>query len=420
MPLSNRKGKITFVVLIAGVLFITAVATLKPKPERNKRQAPPLLMVEVIDAAPQPLRPTILSQGTVAPKREIDLVSQVSGKVISVAPDYASGSFFRSGDKLIQLESDDYKFAVIRAKAQVAKAEEQVALEKGRSRQAKREWRDLGDRTANALFLREPQLAAAEAALESARADLAKANLDLSRTSIVSPFQGRIRETYVDLGQYITPGTRIAKIYNTDVVEVRLPLTDRQASLIDLPVNFENAESAVYPAVTLRSNVAGKSWEWQGKIVRTDASIDIQSRMTYAVAEVQNPFRDDPDSDRPPLSIGLFVEAEIAGHEVANAVKLPKQIIYRGNEVLVLNENNEVSFQTLSVVQSDVNSLVTTTLAPGTRVVGTRIALPVPGMRVDTSASATASSDAFKPETPSKPPRTTAEKGEDNQSGDLL
>jgi RND family efflux transporter MFP subunit len=396
MPLFNRQGKITVAALLAGILFIIAVATLKPQPEKVKRLPPPLLLVEVIDAAPRTLRPTISSQGTVAPRREIDLVSQVSGKVVAVDQRYASGSFFRRGDQLIQLESSDYQFAVIRAKAQLAKAEEQVALEKGRSRQAKREWRDLGDNTANALFLRVPQLASAEAALESARADLEKANLDLSRTSIVTPFQGRIRQTFVDLGQYITPGTRIAKIYSTDVVEVRLPLSDRQAALIDLPVNFEDAQSAEYPEVVLQRKVGGKTYKWQGKIVRTEASIDIQSRMTYAVAEVQNPFKTDPNSDRPPLSIGLFVEAEIAGRQITNAMELPKNVIYRGNEVLVLNNDDEISFATLSVMQSDTDSVVTNSIAPGIRIVGTRIALPVPGMRVKPS-SVNAQTNSDKP-----------------------
>jgi RND family efflux transporter MFP subunit len=389
MPLVNRKGKITLAALVLGIVFIAAIATLKPAPERAKRPPPPLLMVDVITAAPQHLRPQVLSQGTVAPKREIDLISQVSGKVIAVADDYGNGSFFRSGDQLIQIESDEYQFAVVRAKAQLAKALEQVALEKGRSRQAKREWRDLGDRTANALFLREPQLAAAEATLESARADLDKANLDLSRTQIVTPFQGRIRQTFVDLGQFVGPGARIAKIYSTDVVEVRLPLSDRQVSLIDLPVNFEDAATANYPNVTLRSTVGDRHYEWNGKIVRTESSIDIQSRMTYAVAEIQNPFKEDPNSDRPPLSIGMFVEAEIEGRSIANAVPLPKQIIYRGDEILVLNTNNEIAMQKLTIVQSDGDSVVAVDIPSGTRVVGTRIGLPVPGMKVTTSENLT-------------------------------
>ena len=385
MPLVNRKGKITLAAIVLGIVFIAAIATLKPAPEKAKRPPPPLLIVDVITAAPQHLRPQVLSQGTVAPKREIDLISQVSGKVIAVADDYGNGSFFRSGDQLIQIESDEYQFAVVRAKAQLAKALEQVALEKGRSRQAKREWRDLGDRTANALFLREPQLAAAEATLESARADLDKANLDLSRTQIVTPFQGRIRQTFVDLGQFVGPGARIAKIYSTDVVEVRLPLSDRQVSLIDLPVNFEDAATANYPNVTLRSTVGDRHYEWNGKIVRTESSIDIQSRMTYAVAEIQNPFKEDPNSDRHPLSIGMFVEAEIEGRSIANAVPLPKQIIYRGDEILVLNANNEIAMQKLTIVQSDGDSVVAVDIPSGTRVVGTRIGLPVPGMKVTTS-----------------------------------
>ena len=182
------------------------------------------------------------------PKREIDLVSQVAGRVVSVSDHYANGSFFRSSDKLIELESDDYRFAVVRAKAQVAKAEEQVALEKGRSRQAKREWRDLGDQTANALFPARTAASGGQSCFGvSPRPIWPKPIWISAETSIKAPFQGRIRETYVDLGQYITPGTRIAKIYSTDVVEIRLPLTDRQAALVDLPVNFEGFRNSYLP-----------------------------------------------------------------------------------------------------------------------------------------------------------------------------
>jgi hypothetical protein len=100
-----------------------------------------------------------------------------------------------------------------------------------------------------------------------------------------------------------------------------------------------------------------------------------------------------------------------------NAIELPKNILYRGNEVLVLNDNDEVSFITLSLVQSDTDSVVTTSLKPGTRVVGTRIALPVPGMRVNTSsATATVKSS------PSKSPLTksSSTKSSASNSADLL
>ena len=146
MSLLSHKARVTLLVIIIGVVMISALAMLKPKTQREPRAAKPLLAVEVIVASPAPLKVSINSQGTVAPKREIDLVSQVSGKIVAVADNYANGRFFKAEEKLVQIESADYEFAVVRAKAQLARAEEQVALEQGRSRQAKREWRDLGDR----------------------------------------------------------------------------------------------------------------------------------------------------------------------------------------------------------------------------------------------------------------------------------
>lgn len=382
MSLLSHKARVTLLVLIIGVTLILALVLLKPKTQREPRAAKPPLSVEVLVADPGPLQVSINSQGTVAPKREIDLVSQVSGKIVSVADNYANGGFFQPDSTLVQIEPADYEFAVIRAKAQVARAQEQAALEQGRSRQAKREWRDLGDKTANTLFLRQPQLNAAQAALDSAQADLQKAKLDLSRTEISAPFQGRIRNTLVNLGQYVTPGARIAKVYSTDVVEVRLPLSDREALLVDLPTNFEDSPTTNFPAVTLRSRVGESSDLWQGKIVRTDASIDVRSRMTVAVAEIINPFKSSAGDSRRPLSIGSFVEAEISGRVIQDALKLTKDAIYRGREILVLNDNNQIHFETISVLRSSASFVVAVGIAPGTRIVTTRLSLPINGMEV--------------------------------------
>ena len=385
MPMISRKGTVTLVVLLVGVCLIAALALLKPKAERAPLKPRLPLPVEVLVVKPSAIKMTVTSQGTVAPKREIDLVSQVSGKVVAVADNYANGGFFQGNEMLVQIEPADYEFAVTRAKAQEARAEEQVALEQGRSRQAKREWRDLGDKTANKLFLRQPQLNAAIASLEAARADVEKAKLDLARTVISAPFQGRVRQTLVNIGQYVTPGTKIAKVYGTDVVEVRFPLADRQAVLVDLPVNFEDSQVQTYPQVSLRTAVAGINYEWQGQIVRTDASIDVQSRMTYAVAEVKNPFKSSGNDSRPPLSIGLFVEGHIDGKTVEDAVNLPRQAVYKGDQILVLNQNNEIGFQTISVLRSNPNNVVALGLEAGTRVVTTRIALAIAGMKVNPS-----------------------------------
>ena len=104
--------------------------------------------------------------------------------------------------------------------------------------------------------------------------------------------------------------------------------------------------------------------------------------MTFAVAEVENPFKSDADGSRPPLSIGLFVEAEIQGKVIENAVSLPKDIVYRGRQILVLNERDEVNFLSVSILRSNASSVIAVGIAAGTRIVGTRISMPIDGMKV--------------------------------------
>jgi multidrug efflux pump subunit AcrA (membrane-fusion protein) len=124
------------------------------------------------------------------------------------------------------------------------------------------------------------------------------------------------------------------------------------------------------------------SYEWQGKIVRTDASIDIESRMTYAVAEVKNPFKADLSLDRPPLNIGLFVQAEISGKTITDAVTLPKDAVYKGNQILVLNQADQINYQKISVIQTSKDSVTAVGITRGTRIVSSRIPLAIAGMKV--------------------------------------
>ncbi|MDZ7783715.1 MAG: hypothetical protein U5K56_12530 [Halioglobus sp.] len=220
-----RNGLSAVIVLLVGggAAYGLLVGKPEPEPEPPPVLAPPL--VEVMVADPQQRALSVQTQGTVRPQREIELVSRVSGRVERVAEHFAEGGFILAGQELVKIEDVDYELAIVRAQSQVAAAEQRLAEERGRARQARREWRELGSEEANELFLRRPQIAAAQASLESARADLRAARLDLERTSVAVPFNGRVSQKHVDIGQFVSPGTPIAAVYSTDVVEVRLPLT---------------------------------------------------------------------------------------------------------------------------------------------------------------------------------------------------
>lgn len=348
-----KKYLLPLGIFVAGILTISVLVIAKPQPmPRPPAETPGHIKVRVMQAAPQPARLAVHAQGTVTPKREIDLVAQVSGQIMSVEHAFVSGGFFAPGQTLVRIDDRDYKAAVLTAKAQVAAAEERLAQERGLGQQARREWRDLGSQNANDLFLRKPQLAAAEANLESAQAALAMAELDLERTQISVPFRGRIKTTEVNLGQYVTAGTPLATVYDSTVLEVRLPLTEQQASLLNLPFT-PSAAGAPATSVTIKGTLAGEPYQWQGVLARTDAFVDANSRMYYAVVEVSDPLAvASPDgTTRAPLLPGLFVEAEIAGKKLDHVLRLPRAALFERDTLLVLDEENKVAEQKVKVLR---------------------------------------------------------------------
>jgi len=340
----SRKNKVLGIVVVAGVAAVAAVSMLAPKPEEKVAEAAVPPTADILYA--EPGRHTLLvpSQGSVRARHEIEVVARVGGVIESVNGAFVPGGFFQQGDSLVQIEPADYRHALTRTESQVASAAATLAQEEGMAKQAKREWRDLGTDKANNLFLRKPQLAAASAALEAAKADRDQAKLNLERTSVEAPFAGRVVETLVDIGQYVTPGTKLARIHSTGVAEVRLPLTDHQLSLLELPLGraIENG-----PAVRLAANLAGEEREWRGQIVRTEAAIDPNSRFVYAVAQVQNPYQGEA-----PLINGLFVEAQIAGKTYDDITLLPRQALHEGDHILVLNAENQLGHREVELLQA--------------------------------------------------------------------
>ncbi len=385
-----RNGLWAVILLAVGgtVSYALLVGRPSPAPESPPAYTPPVVDVVVADPGSQSL--SVDTQGTVRPLREIKLVAQVGGRVESVAPQFAVGGFFTAGEELVKVEDTDYRFAIARAESQVAAARQRLAEERGRALQAKREWRDLGSEQANALFLRKPQIAAAEAALKASEADLEDARLDLNRTSISVPFNGRISTKDVDIGQYVGPGTVIASVYDTEVAQVRLPLTGRQVALLDLPLDYDDSrlESSTGAPVVLRARFANRIWEWQGRIVRTDASIDENSRVVYAVAEVDKPFAREPGSDRPPLSPGLFVNATIGGRELSDVTRLPRSALVRSGTVMVVDGGQRVREREVQVLLSDASRLWVQGLERGERVIVRDPAMAIAGSEVLTNTVA--------------------------------
>ena len=368
---------------LAGAWIIIAN---KPEAERG---APPVVpvAVEAMRVQPSSFQVVVRTEGTVEPRTQSTLIPQVSGVVRSISPSFRDGGFFEKGDVLVTLDPKDYELAIASAEAQVAQAESALEQELAQAEVVKNDWKLLGKK-APELGLRKPQIAAARAAVLSARAQLERARTDLERTRIRSPYAGQVLEKSVDVGQFVSPGTVLARIYATDYVEIRLPLSPRELEFVDLPENYRDdadQPSQAGPAVTVFADIGRSSWSWQGRIVRTEGAIDTSSRQLFVVAQVDDPYDRGPQG-RPPLRIGQFVRAEIAGRTLEPAFVLPRGAMREGNEVLIVDADSRLERRPVSVAWSDESNVVITEgLAAGEVVNVTPLAVASSGTLVSAS-----------------------------------
>lgn len=378
------KGILPILVLGAGALVTNALIDSYEEPEPEPVVTrPPLVNTVRADVSSMTL--TVQAEGTVAPRTESQLVPEVSGRVTEVSRSLAAGGFFAEGDVLLRIDRRFYELAAIRAKAAIEQANLRLATERQESEIARREWERLGSGEPSPLLFREPQIAEAQAALAAAEAALAQAQHDLEHTVVRAPFAGRVRSKQVDVGQFVQRGAPLATIYAVDIAEVRLPIPNSELEYCNLPLSYRDASAPPPgPAVTLSTRFAGRDHTWHGRVVRTEGEIDPRTRMVVAVAQVQDPYAQGRVRDRPPLKVGMFVQAEIQGIRVRDIVRLPRTALRGANLVYVVDSSSRLRFRTVDILRRERDAvLIRSGIAEGEHICMSPLEAAVDGMTVE-------------------------------------
>ena len=388
MDIKNRK--LIPIAIFGGLLLIAVIIRMNP-PEAPQRPvfAGPVMTVETQVVAETNYLIVLESYGTVQPRTRSILVAQVGGQIVPVNPNVRDGGFFEEGDVLANIDARDYEADVRIAGASLMDARQTLAEAEARTNQAQEDWARLGNTgEAPDLVRRIPQLKAAQARIISAESTLQKAELDLERTNIVAPFAGRILRKLVDLGQVVSPNTQLAEIYATDVVEIRLPLRNRDLSFIDLP------ESYRYTGVTrksggrveIRSQLGGEE-SWEAMLVRTEGAIDEIARQLHVIAQIDDPYGRDHEY-HVPLKIGQYVTARLEGKTLPHALVIPNNTIYQGAYVYIV-EDGILQRRDIEIAwQNDDEAVIGAGLEPGDLLVTTSLGQVTSGIRVTVAAEA--------------------------------
>jgi len=341
-------------------------------------QKPIPTTVRIREVTPESIQLKVHSQGTAMPSTESQLIPEVSGRVMWMSPKLVAGGYFTQGELLARVDESDYQNIRDRAQAALKRAQaEQQHARYEYQRLASLAERKLTSRSQLEDTLR--ALRVAEASLQDARVSFDQAEQDLARTQIKAPFTGLVRAETVDIGQFIARGSPIATLYASDQIEVRLPVADRQLAFLNLPGTLRGELPAeLQPSVTLTTEYAGQKLSWQGRIVRTEAEIDVSSRMVQLVARVSS------SDHEAPLSVGLYVEAEIEGLSAENIFVLPRSALRNDGQVLIVDADDKLRFRPIEPLRLyQDNVLIQAGLNAGERVCLSPIQTAIDGMTVN-------------------------------------
>jgi RND family efflux transporter MFP subunit len=318
---------------------------------------------------------TVQSQGTVRPRTETILGSEVSGAIINVSPKFIAGGVFEKGEVLMRIDPTNYRVEVEQAEALLG--QRQIEF-------------DGAAKLRTQGYRAESEYASAAAALASARAALVRARRNLERTFISLPYAGMVRSKDADLGQFVSIGSRLGVTFATDYAEIRLPLTDRDLAFVDLPSAADVSATgyASGPRVTIAAEQRGDMTYWQGHIVRSEGVVDEKTRVTYAVAQIEDPYRLHAGEDTgAALPMGTFVAATIDGKTVQDVVRLPRSVLRGNGQIVVVGDDNLLQIRSVEVLRTDAKyAYILNGISDGERISLTSIENPINGMKVRTEA----------------------------------
>ena len=399
--MSRRKGFLVAAVIVAGALAVAfALVSLAPEPERTE----PPSRVPFVETAPTitgsgPI--PVHVAGTVRPSAEIHVAPEVGGRVVWVNPAFQSGRKIGAGETVFRIEEADYRYRLRDAEAALAEreaahlqAEEEAAIARAEyERYAGRQPGTPPPEQANPLALWVPQLKAARAALDREKARVAEADLALSRTRVKAPFDGFVREESVDVGQFVTAGQTVARLFAADAVEVVVPLSDQDAALIPGLWSIRTGDEERRVPATVVAEYGDLRYAWTGHVDRVETALDAQTRTIDVIVRVPDPFepgatpgRPVDGEDNPPLLVGKFVEVEIEGLVPERYFRIRRAALQPGDVIWTVRGNGTVRIVPVRVLQRGDDEIFVTGALEATEVAiigGLQFATE--GMRVRTA-----------------------------------
>ncbi len=250
------------IAIVSFSLLIILLILLKFKfndtslPEVRAEKKP--LEVGYLITANSPLTNSIKINGSILANEEVELRSQISGKITSI--NFNEGEIVKKGKLLVKIND-------LELQAQKAKIEVKLALAREREfRQKKLLEKSLASQQEYDIILNE---------LNSQTADLQLINAQIEKTEIIAPFDGIIGLRTVSVGSYVTPEKKIATIQNYDKIKIDFNVPQKYALFI------EKGEKITFSIQNTNNIFSAIIYAFEPKIDQNSRTLQVRASLPF-------------------------------------------------------------------------------------------------------------------------------------------
>jgi RND family efflux transporter MFP subunit len=348
--------QLVFVVAVVGSAILLSASLQPDSSSVRPRVAADRVPVTVVEPTPAAYTSRVQLNGVVESRTVTSIVPQVSGRIVDVAPMFRTGARVKEGDVLFVIDPADYELAIDRTLAEIEVARSELARLEAEAAAEREVWESsFPQREIPDLIARKPQIAAARARVFSGEAARAAAELALSRTVVRAPFDARVLETRLDLGQVVGTTAAVGSIFSEASLEIAVPVSADELKRI----------GDLYQRSATISTPTGRQID--GRVVRKAAALDERTRLGTLFIESADPAA---------LTVGEFVSVDIAGARTDDALRLPHAAMTSRDQLWVV-EGDELVEREVEILGRDGDTLVVTTFDTADGVV----AIPPPEVR---------------------------------------
>lgn len=393
-----NKKLLIILPIICGIVLFAFIKMIKKPPERLKGQER-VRSVRIIPMERMDVIPRVKGYGYVKAGKTWQAIPEVSGKVVSINENLKKGHFIKKGALLIKIDTESYGLAesigvadVMNVDAKLRELEQSqkntqrlLAIEKksldivaqelerkkalfkngyiSKSDLEKEETRYLSQKTSasnlqNTLNLIPAQRKALLAQKKSGESIVSQQRLDVAKTEIRAPFNGRLSVVNVERHQFAAAGSVLIEAESVDKAEIPVSLTPKnfmailqgtyRVKLNEMP-DVETIRNAIGITAKVRLPIdTNQKVEWDGRFSRTSESMDLKTGAITIYVEVDQPYEKAIPGVRPPLVTNMYVEVELSGRKIKDRFVVPRSSIHEG-KVYICDKENRLELRPVNV-----------------------------------------------------------------------